>query len=824
MQRALHKFGGTSLADADCFRKVAAILTAAAQEQPLAVVVSATAGTTNRLIQLLDEAQQRDPAYEDHLTRLKLDHLITVGDLLPETQQRIAREFLESDFQDLRDILRAVWLGRSYAELTLDLVSGYGELWSARLLDLFLQSQNGSSVCLDARETLIVEHTGAGVQVDWVLSREKLDRWCEGQDARIIVITGYIASTRTGTPSTLKRNGSDHSASIFAALLSASAITIWTDVDGILSADPTRAPDAIRLPYLTYHEAMELAYFGARVIHPLTFAPAIKHKIPIQIKNTFRPQQPGTKIHAAAASTEKLYSPVVKGIASIDNITLINVEGSGMLGVPGIAQRVFGTLQQLHISVIMISQASSEHSICLAVPSAQSEQARTALKEAFASELQKNHIQSVESVAGCSILAVVGEGMVEKPGVAGRFFTALGRAGINIRAVAQGSSERNISIVIDSVDAPRAVRAVHSGFYLSDQTLSVGLIGPGLIGRAFLEQLKQQREYLKTHYSIDLRVRGVLSSQKMLLAEDCLDARETAWADAEEADLQKFVEFVRAEHLPHRVIIDCTASEKVADFYADWLAQGLHVITPNKKAGSGSYDSYRKIRALTKNNPARFYYEATVGAGLPVISTLRELVQTGDAVTRIEGVLSGTLSYIFNAPLNEVTFSKVVREAREKGYTEPDPREDLSGMDVARKALILAREMGLALDLDDIDVENLVPDELLDCASTEEFLERLPEHDVPMAARVAEAERRDEILRYVAIIEPGVRTQVKLRPYPRTHPFARIQGSDNIIAFHTKRYFETPLIVQGPGAGPDVTAGGIFADLLRLAAHLGAQT
>ena len=491
-------------------------------------------------------------------------------------------------------------------------------------------------------------------------------------------------------------------------------------------------PHATTLSELTYEEAMELAYFGAKVIHPRTLEPALKKGIPILIKNTFRPDAPGTKIHGARNSS------VVKGFATIDGICLVNIEGSGMMGVPGIAARAFQALMQVNLSVVMISQASSEHSICLAVPSVQGVPARDALRDTFASEISKGRIRTVELIEDQSILAAIGEGMVHKPGVAGRLLTGLGRAGVSVRAIAQGSSERNISVVVERKDSTRALRAVHANFYLSDQTLSVGLVGPGLIGRAFLGQMHAQRDWLRSHHSVDLRLRGIAGSKRMLLGEDCRPGSELDMP--QETDLDKLASHVKTESIPHAVIIDCTASVEVSRRYASWLRRGIHVITPNKKAGSGPYDEYREIRSSSRGE-ARFYYEATVGAGLPVIATLKDLVKTGDEILEIEGVLSGTLSHIFNSLSPESPFSSIVKSAREMGYTEPDPRDDLSGQDVARKLLILAREMGLAMELKDIPVQSLIPKSLLD-AGVEDFLSGLSGFDEEMEGlRARESER-----------------------------------------------------------------------------------
>jgi aspartokinase/homoserine dehydrogenase 1 len=807
----VHKFGGTSVATLERYRRVAEIVRG--EKGRTAIVVSAMAGVTDALIGLTDLARTRDPSYAQRLAELEARHLAVIEALGAPLIDVIRR-----DVRDLADVLRAVWLGRSCPEGTVELVSGYGEVWSAQILRAVMGE--GTS-WIDARDVLTIERTAAGVDVDWSASRADLARALERSE-RTVVITGYVARTRDGVPATLGRNGSDYSASIFGALLDAEAITIWTDVDGVLSADPRRVPDAVVLDELSYDEAMELAYFGAKVVHPRTMAPAVAHDIPIWIKNTFAPEKPGTRIGPPARKGGSIEAThAVKGFSTVDGVALLNLEGTGMVGVPGVAQRLFGALRDVGVSVIMISQASSEHSICFAVPEAAASLARATVERAFAHEIQGGQIQRLGEAAACSILAAVGEGMVDTPGVAAAFFGALARAGINVRAIAQGSSERNISAVIDRSASTRALRAAHAGFYLSSQTISVGVIGAGIVGSALLDQLRDQIALLRSALRIDLRVRAVMNTRSMRLGDPSIDL--SAWrAAAERApDFATFEEHVRADHLPHAVIIDASASDAVADRYLGWLDRGIHVITPNKRAGAGPLDRYREIRRRARDAGRHFFYEATVGAGLPVISTLRDLILTGDRVIEIQGILSGTLSYLFG---ERGRFADVVSKAKGLGYTEPDPRDDLSGRDVARKLVILAREMGRLVELDEVRVESLVPPELEHVATPEEFLERLPDRSGPIDDLRERAATSGEVLRYVGTVGAEGAPSVELRRFSASHPFAAVAGGANIIAFRTARYADHPLIVQGPGAGPAVTAGGVFADLLRLAAHLGAPS
>jgi aspartokinase/homoserine dehydrogenase 1 len=656
--------------------------------------------------------------------------------------------------------------------------------------------------------------------VQWDSSNERIASTIERGFDGTLIITGFIASDPRGVQTTLGRNGSDFSASIFGALLDAETIHIWTDVDGVLSADPRRVPDAEVIDSLSYNEAMELAYFGAKVIHPQTMAPAVGRAIPIWIRNTFAPERPATLICADPESVLP-----VKGITTIEDIALVNLEGAGMIGVPGTAHRLFGALREEGISVVLISQGSSEHSICCAVPRVECERAVAVVRAAFARELADGQIHSVEVDVDLAILAVVGDGMAGLPGVAAKVFGALGAAAVNVRAIAQGASERNISVVVPSKAATRALRAVHASFYLSDHTISIGVIGPGIVGRALLEQIASQSERLRRDLKLDLRVRGLLSSKRMLLSERGVPLE--GWREAldgadEPADLSRFVEHVAAEHLPHHVIIDCTASGEVAAHYAGWLAAGIHVVTPNKKANSAPLADYRAVNAARRAGGSHYLYEATVGAGLPVIQTLRDLRETGDDIVSIEGIFSGTLAYLFNVYDGRRAFSDIVREAKQRGYTEPDPRDDLSGMDVARKLIILGREMGLTLEMSDVKVESLVPAGL-EQGSVQDFLDRLPAHDAVMAARVERAGAAGKVLRYVGRLTASGDATVGVVECDARHAFANIALTDNVVRFATTRYSSNPLIVQGPGAGPEVTAGGIFADLLRLSAYLGAR-
>jgi aspartokinase/homoserine dehydrogenase 1 len=828
-QWRVHKFGGSSVADAQCMERVATIL----EQDPnprIAVVLSACRGVTDAMLNLVAAAERQEASVPAQLEAVRQRHIGIATTLLNDSDRAEYLKLLDADCEDVASILHTVSLIRSAAQTVRDLVSGFGEIWSTRLFVRYLRGRGkrpGAIEWIDARNIVVVDWNSLGPAVRWEESRANTAERIQPRGPATLVVTGFIARDGKGLQTTLGRNGSDFSGSIFGALLNAAEIIIWTDVDGVLSADPRLVPDATVIDSLSYNEAMELAYFGAKVIHPQTMAPAVAQNIPIWIRNTFAPDKAGTLI-CAKPDSELL----VKGITSFDKIALVNLEGAGMIGVPGTAHRLFGALREHGISVILISQGSSEHSICFAIPEAEADEAERVVREAFSSELRQGQIQRVEVARDCSILAVVGDGMAGAHGVAGKVFNALGNAGVSVRAIAQGASERNISVVIDGKQSARALRSVHSSFYLSPNTVSIGVIGPGLVGSALLDQLASQVKRLARDFHVDLRVRGIMKSQRMYLAAGELPLSNWREATAngggandrgEVVDLKRFAEHVHASHLPHAVIVDCSASEDVASCYADWLAAGIHVVTPNKKANSGDYKFFQALHAARRSGGTHYLYEATVGAGLPVIQTLHDLRETGDDIQRVEGIFSGTLAYLFNIFDGSRPFSAVVREAKAKGYTEPDPRDDLSGLDFARKVVILGREMGLDLELSDVALESLVPAALKSC-SVEEYLQRLPEFDQQMQQRLDGARSRKQVLRYVGSLDAATRkATVGLVELPPSHTFANINLTDNVVRFSTSRYNQNPLVVQGPGAGPEVTAAGVFADLLRVCAYLGAK-
>lgn len=807
---SVQKFGGSSLADAEHFKIVKSLL----KGKDEIIVVSAVKDITSTLKVLLDAAQEKK-SFESPLAHLEKQHITLIHSLIfSDDKRKELIAIIEADCNIIKDILHAVELVHSSSKETEDLILGYGEQWSAQILTAYLDH----AIYLDATTVLFTYEKNGTLCIDWEKSQKALDEFLKNKPFTQIVITGFIASTLNGQRTTLGRNGSDFSAAIFAKLFHADSLIIWTDVDGIFSADPHRVRSAFAVESMSYNEALELAYFGAKVLHPMTIAPALEANIPITIKNTNNPQAKGTLI---SATPKKSIHPV-RGLSCVDNVALINIEGSGMIGVSGIAARVFEIMHQANISVILISQASSEHSICFAVIAHHAQAAKNALIEHLQFELERKQIEKITIDDACAILAAVGDSMVGSIGVLGKLCDTLAKANVNIRAIAQGSSERNISIVIKNDEANRALQAVHSGFYLSNKTISIGLIGCGQIGSTLLQQIHTELEHLKQKYQVNLCVRGIMNSTQMLLQHEPIhlsEWKQTLEKNSKPANRVEFIKHIYSDDMPHAVIIDCTANKMIAEEYANYMKQGIHVITPNKHANAGNLSYYKELKALTETTNCHYLYEATVCAGLPVISTLQDIIKTGDDVLTVSGILSGTLSYMFSEMMNGSLFSATIFAAKQAGYTEPDPREDLSGRDVARKLICLAREIGYDVSLKNVDIFDLVPQELKNC-SIDEFLQQLPQYDEFMVSRIKEAAAKKQKLFYVGTVHANGKLTVGIESLPETHPFNALKSSDNMLIFTTRRYNKQPLIIQGPGAGAEVTAAGVFADLLRLVSYL----
>ncbi|MHC9086763.1 bifunctional aspartate kinase/homoserine dehydrogenase I [Luteimonas sp. RIT-PG2_3] len=812
----VHKFGGSSLADAAHIQALPPLIGETPRSR--VVVVSAMSGTTNALVALANEATANTdwaPAW----SALRERHLQAATTLDPDGRYGL-HAAIDADFSDLQADLSALAAGSDDPEMHGARVHGLGEVASSRLVQAALSGRPNGWLRLDARDVLVVHAGEMGVGVDWDASRANLNAWRAAHaEATCVVVTGFVARDAQQRATTLGRNGSDYSAAIFANLFDADELTIWTDVDGVLSADPRLVPDAVCLPLMSYAEACELAYFGAKVLHPQTMAPVQMRGIPLRIRNTLNPSAPGTLI---VAESDPDGAPV-KGLTLVRDMAVLELVGNGMVGVPGTAERLFAALHHAGVSVTMISQGSSEHSICCIVRASQVERGRDAVVAAFAGDMADASTQAVNVTTGISILAAVGDGMVGTPGVSARLLGGLAKARVNIRAIAQGASERNISVAISESDATRALRAVHSAFWLSPQTVSIGVIGPGQVGRAFLSQLASVLPRLRAGSQIDLRLRAIANSRQMVLDHFEIDAAGAIERlhdqTTQPLDLDGFAAHVRADHIPHALIVDCSGNDAIAAQYPQWLAAGIHVVTPSKHAGSGDWSRYIALREAQRGSGARFGYEATVGAGLPVILTLRSLLDTGDDLHGIDGMLSGTLAWLFNSFDGSRPFSALVREARELGYTEPDPRDDLSGLDVARKLVILAREAGRELSIGDVAVESLVP-EALQQVGLDEFLARLDELDAPMQARLQAAQSKGLGLRHIAQLSREGKASVGVVALPDDHACRHTKLTDNLVQFTTTRYADNPLVVQGPGAGPQVTAAGVFGDVLAIARSL----
>jgi len=813
------KFGGSSLADATRIRTAAEIITTAAKSDRIVVIVSAMQGVTNQLLSAAQLASVGNTSYSEVYAELADRHFKALRELYGEKGNTLLHQQLSDLFSELYDLLHGIYLLRDYPASALDTVASFGERFSALIISNYV-NEYYPAYFVDARELIITDaqFTNARVLFDQTnIAIQHYFKQAEKEHKKsIAVVTGFIASTEDGRTTTIGRNGSDYSAAIIGAALNAKLIEIWTDVDGVYSADPRIVPEAFVLAQLSYEEAMELAYFGAKVLHPATIIPAITKKIPLLIKNTLNPAAPGTLITESTGQ----WDGIAKGISAIDNATLITVHGTHMLGVPGTAERLFKILAQHQVNIILISQASSEHTLCLAISETQAKLARRVIEEEFYYEIE-NHVTSIDQKDNQTIVAIVSDRMPGSPGVSGKMFQALGMHNINVNAIAQGASERNISIVVNSSESTRTLNLIHQTFFEKTKRLYLCVIGVGNIGSALLQQLQQQRAYL-INQGYDIRICAVANSKKMLINPNGIDL--DTWQKALDTSTLAFHPHELAQKITQLALInvalvDCTASADIVNIYQDCVRAGMHIVTPNKKANVLPWHDYQAFMDLLKKRQKYFLFEANVGAGLPVISTLKDLIAGGDKIIKIEGILSGTLSYLFNNFDGSQPFSKLVHEAHNHGYTEPDPREDLSGMDVGRKLLILARQLGWQMELSDIKVENLVPKALQDQPYTETFYSQLTQVDKKLHQRAEDARKRNMVLRYAGVLSKES-TRASLQEVPLSNPLAATRSSDNIIAFTTQRYCQTPLIIQGPGAGAAVTAMGVFSDILKLLHYL----
>ncbi|MDR0388973.1 MAG: bifunctional aspartate kinase/homoserine dehydrogenase I [Spirochaetaceae bacterium] len=816
------KFGGTSVGSAQAIRQIITILGDAEHRGRVqALVVSALSGVTDALINMAKKAASGDESCREELLALETRHEEFLAALLSGKAGEEAAALVKESFGELGHFLDGIGVLKELSPRILDYIMSFGERISAELISRILNAQGIPAVYCDTRELIITDDQFGNARIFPEESYLRIKNYMAKQSA-LVVATGFIGATGSGETTTLGRGGSDLSAAVFGAALNAEEVEIWTDVDGILTADPALVKNAFRIDAISYVEAMELSHFGAKVLHPPTVRPALEKGIPIRIRNTFNPGGEGTRITRDGAP-----GPYpIRGISSMGDIALIRVQGSGMVGVAGFSSRLFGALAAKKISLILITQGSSEYSICFAVRPEDARLSIEAISEAFEREIRSAMIDPPILELNMAIIAVVGAGMKRSSGLAGKVFHALGRNGINVVAIAQGSSELNISAVIRREDTAKALNAVHEAFFLAGtRSVNLFLVGTGLIGGTLLKQLERHRVILADKHKIRINLTGLANSRRMLFDSEGINPGEAKallmdeTERAEPFELSAFIKRMQSYNLPNTAFCDCTASDAVARTYEELLSSAVPVVTPNKRANSGAYGFYRRLTEISKEKGIPYLYETTVCAGLPVISTLRDLHLSGDIVRRIEAVLSGTLSYIFNNFDGSKTFSALVREARARGYTEPDPRDDLNAMDAARKALVLARECGMPLEFEQLTIEPILPEACFSASDVEAFFTELEKSDAAFEERRKEAEKAGRALRYVACVEAG-QAKLSLRSEALDSPFCSLVDADNIVVITTDRYSTLPLVVKGPGAGAEVTAGGVFADIVRIARTL----
>lgn len=766
-------------------------------------VISPVKDNELSLTALLERAEKKDEKLWAVIERSRNSWLELSENSLESDVTSSVTEAINASFSKVEDILKAVWLLEKSSDQSRIYLESMTSFFIASILSSLFESCNLEASLFDAYDAVRRSSFPSGASF----------------------VYGRMLEPETGRSDALGRirheGESEYTASLIASNIG-SALTFWNHRSLLRTASIKDVPGADVIRNLSYAEATELSFFGAPIVHPHSFIPAQAKGLDIHLRYWGDIDSEGTLV---SKDVFKDKEKAVKAFSVVRNVSLINVEGSGMSGVPGVSSRLFTALRNEKISVIFISQASSEYSICFAVPKSDSLGALRTIRKEFSEELGKKAINSIEVENDCAILAAVGEEMPGAIGVAGKFFSSLAKSNVNVRAIAQGSSERNISAVIKMEDSAKALRSLHSGFFMSAQTLSVGLFGPGNIGGTLLDQIARESERLRKQFDLDIRIRGIATSSKMLLSDEGVDL--SSWREQFEKyavvyNEKIFMEHIAASYYPHKVIIDCTSSQERALTYKSLLDAGFHIITPNKKANSSSYDYYSSLIETSRKTGSKYYYETTVGAGLPIITTLKDLRETGDSILKVEGMVSGTLAWLFSSYDGTVPFSSLVLKAKEMGYTEPDPRDDLSGMDVARKTVILAREMGYRTEVEDIRIESLVPEDLR-TASKDEFLNRLSAMDDKMRDLYVSARAEGKNIRYVGKVDENGKCSVGLELYPDDHPFSQAHGTDNVIAFTTERYFNQPLVIKGPGAGPEVTAAGVFADMLRLGAYLGSR-
>ncbi|MBU2375725.1 MAG: bifunctional aspartate kinase/homoserine dehydrogenase I [Bacteroidetes bacterium] len=811
------KFGGTSVGSVEALKALMGVIKRELdQKEPVIIVVSAMAGVTNQLLKMAEDAVEGSD-YMPSLTDLEKRHFVVVKELVPLQQQNQVLTKLKLYFQELEDILQGITALQELSAKTKDVVLSFGEKSSAFMISRILRTIHLQTEFLDTTSVIKTDSSFGHAKVDIGQTNLLVQDFFAHNSENLVVATGFIASNAESKITTLGRGGSDYTAAIFGAALNVSQIEIWTDVNGMMTADPRRVKKAFSMEELSYTEAMELSFFGAKVIYPPTMIPAFLKKIPIVIKNTFDPEFAGTFIkHDLKPS-----NTIIRGISSVDRISIINIEGSGMVGKAGFSGRLFSLLSREQVNVILITQSSSEHSITFAVNPDEVLKAKILIEQEFELELHAGKLEPVKIETNLSILAIVGENMKKTPGISGKLFNALGRNGVNVVAIAQGSSEYNISVIIYNEDLSKALNAVHDAFFAELQkTLNVFVVGVGNIGTELLSQIKGHKEFLAKNNLINIKILGLTNTKKMLIDVDGIDLgnwKELLNASEEEANLEEFIQQMKKLNLPNCVFIDNTASPYPSQFYKEAFEANISVVTCNKIANSGEYAQFAELKNTAQKHGVDFYYETNVGAGLPIIKTLNDLIVSGDKISKIEAILSGTISFIFNNFKGDANFHDVVKLAQEKGFTEPDPRDDLGGVDFMRKMLILARNTGIEMEANDVKLGEIIPESCAKAPSVADFYQELKSSNDYFEQVKKDAEKAGKVLRYIGKLENG-KVEISMQAVGADHPFYALSGSDNIIAFTTDRYNETQMVVKGPGAGAAVTAAGVFADLVKVGA------
>ncbi len=808
------KFGGTSVANAQNINLVLDIVTEASKKEKLVVVVSAFSGVTDLLVLAAAKASTKDKQYQEIVSQIESKHKEAISQLIPLSEQSELIDTINSNINHLKTLLDGCYLLGELSNRTSDTILSFGELLSSQIIAKALQQKIKSASYKDSREVIKTNNHFGKAVVNFEITNQLIADYFKDSESIATVMPGFIATSSDGNTTTLGRGGSDYTAAIIAAALDTTQLEIWTDVNGMFTANPKIVKQAQPIETISYQEAMELSHFGAKVLYPPTIQPVLKKNIPILIKNTFEPEAAGTLITANVNRSEN----PIKGISHIDKIALLTLEGSGMIGVSGSSKRLFEVLSQESINVIFITQASSEHSICIGILNVDADKAQVAIDKAFELEIAQNKIDPCIVEKNLCIVALVGENMKNHQGLSGKMFSTLGKNNVNIRAIAQGASERNISVVINERDVKKALNTLHERFF-EDNTkqLNLFVMGVGNVGEKFMDQIHQQKKFLKDNLKINLRVIAISNSRKMLFDEDGISLKD--WKEllehGEKADKEAFIAKVKELNLRNSIFVDITANEVIANTYDQYLKENVAVVTCNKIACSSAYENYSTLKQLSRKYNAPFLFETNVGAGLPIIDTLKHLIASGDKINKIHAVLSGSLNFIFNNFSETYNFHDVVKEAGVQGFTEPDPKIDLSGVDVARKILILIRESGYQMEIEDIQNNSFLPAECMNTTNNEDFFKSLLTHASHFENLLAEAKQKNSRLKFVASFENG-KASVGLQFIPSDSPFYNLEGKDNIVQFYTDRYIDQPLLIKGAGAGAAVTASGIFADVIRI--------